>query len=111
MTGSYLRCCAICSAHILTSDNYSINAYCAAHQPARQDFNTWAAGLQKGDRVFLQPYAAWRGLSHSEYLIVDRTEDTLTVQLIGYPESRMEVGVAHCARNDVTPRPRYGAAW
>jgi hypothetical protein len=105
---TYLRACAVCSVALLVCDLSPQNAYCRKHQPQRPPFAAWAAGLASGDRVYLQPYAAWRGLSHSEYLIVGRDGDTLTVQLIGVPESRMDVGVAHCADHDVTKRSRTG---
>ncbi len=85
-------------------------AYCARCQPARPPFAEWAASLTCNSTVFLQPYAAWRGLSHSTYLVLDRDGDTLTVQMIGIPASRMQVDVAQCADHDVTPRRDWGAA-
>jgi hypothetical protein len=106
---TYLRACVVCSVDLLVCDPSPQKAYCSKHEPQRPPFATWAAGLVAGDRVYLQAYAAWRGLSHSKYLIVGRDGDTLTVQLIGVPQSRMDVGVAHCADHDVTKQSLTGA--
>jgi hypothetical protein len=38
--------------------------------------------VEPGSHVFLQPYAAWRGLSHSRYLVMDRAGDTLRASTI-----------------------------
>ena len=36
-----LRCCATCSAHILTNDGVSQYVFCQRHQP--RSFEEWAA--------------------------------------------------------------------
>jgi hypothetical protein len=102
----YLRCCAACNAFLLTNDPTSQSVWCDRHKPG--PFDEWAASLKAGDRVYLQPYVAWRGLSHAQYLIVDRDGDELTVQVLGIPESRMQVNVAHCGQHDLTPLPQTG---
>jgi hypothetical protein len=91
MTGDYLRSCSGYSAHLLSNDPTSDKVWCKTCRPKHvRPFDAWAAGLKRGDRVYLQPYAAWRGLSHSDYVVIDREGDTLTVQVIGIPESRMQ---------------------
>jgi hypothetical protein len=97
-----LRCCATCSAHILTNDGVSQSVYCAEHQP--RSFDEWAATVKPDDRVYLQPVMAWRGLSRSENLVLERDGDLLTVQIIGIPESRQQVRITQCAERDMTPR-------
>lgn len=105
-----LRSCAGCSAHILTNDGTSEYAWCPKCRPKHvTPFDQWAAALKVGDLVHVQPYAAWRGLSHSKYLIVERNGDDLTVQVLGLPESRGVVNVVHCGQHDLTPRRLGGA--
>jgi hypothetical protein len=100
-----LRSCAGCSAHILTNDTTSEMAWCAKCKPKHvKPFDEWAATVQVGSRVYLQPYASFRGLSHSEYLVTGREGDKLTVQLLGWPESSQRVNVAHAGQHDLTPR-------
>lgn len=102
---TYLRSCSGCSAHLACNDPTSQNVWCGTCKPKHvKPFDAWAAGLKPGDRVYVQPYAAWRGLSHSEYLITARDGDTLTVQVLGIPESSMTVAVHHCGQHDLTPR-------
>ena len=109
--GNYLRSCAGCSAHLITNDPTRQMVYCKRCAPTHvKPFQEWADGLTAGDRgVYVQPYAAWRGLSHSENLVIDRDGDLLTVQIIGLPESRQQVHVNHCGQSDLTPRRRFGA--
>lgn len=105
-----LRSCSGCSAHLLTNDGASQHLFCKTCKPKHvTPFDEWAAGLKPGDEVYVQPYAAWRGLSHSRYLVVGREGSTLTVQVLGVPESRMQVHVADCGQHDLTPRRRTGA--
>ena len=94
MTNS-LRSCAGCSAHILTNDTTSEKTYCNKCRPKYvTPFAQWAAALKVGDTVYVQPYMAWRGLSHSRYLIIERDVDELTLQIVGMPESRVYTNVA-----------------
>lgn len=109
-TPNALRACSGCSGFILTVDTTSEYAWCAKCYPKHvTPFDQWAAALKVGDTVYVQPYLAWRGLSHSRYLIVERAGDELTVQIIGMPESRGVVNVDHCGQHDLTPRRLGGA--
>lgn len=74
-------------------------------------FDEWAASVGPGSHVYLQPYAAWRGLSHSQYLVLARDGDALTVQVLGVPQSRMTVEICHAGQHDLTPLAQRGAAW
>lgn len=104
MTNS-LRSCAGCSAHILTNDTTSEYAWCPKCKAKHvTPFDQWAAALKVGDTVYVQPYMAWKGLSHSQYLIVERDGDELTLQILGLPESRVHTNVVHCGQYDLTPR-------
>ncbi len=101
----YWRGCSGCNTSLASYDGTSENVWCAKCQPRYVTPHAeWAAALAVGSRVYLQPYAAWRGLSHSEYLVTDRDGDMLTVQLVGVPESSMRVTVAQCGQHDLTPR-------
>lgn len=101
--GNNLRVCGSCSAWILTVDGDTPTVLCNKCRAKQTPWEVWVAELKTGDRVFLYPYAAWRGLSRSEYLIVDRDGDELTVQVLGIPASRMTVHISCCAQQDVTP--------
>lgn len=106
---NYLRSCAGCSAHLLSNDPTSQSVFCKVCRPKYvKPFGAWAAGLKKGDRVYVQPYAAWRGLSRSENVVIARDGDDITVQIIGLPESRQVVRIAHLGQRDLTPRSRAG---
>jgi hypothetical protein len=83
--------------------------YCGPCAARQQPIAEWAAELKAGDHVFVQPYAAWRGLSHSKCLIVDRVDDVLTVQIVGLPQSRLDVHVNHCGPRNLTPLRMVGA--
>jgi hypothetical protein len=60
--------------------------------------------------VHVQPYAAWRGLTFSKYLVVERDGDALTIQVLGIPQSQQVVKISDIARDDLTPRRMDGAA-
>lgn len=100
----YLRACSRCAAHILTNDPTSSHVYCptcAAEQPTWEE---WSAAIGPGSRCYVQPAAAWRGNSRSEHTVVARDGDTVTVQIIGLPESRRLVTITSLCPHDVTPR-------
>jgi hypothetical protein len=106
MDTAYLRCCSRCNAFLATADNANTDTYCKRCKPkCITPFAQWAAALKPGDRVYVQPYATRRGLSRSQYVVVDREGDQLTVQPIGMPEFRMTVHVNHCGQHDLTPLP------
>lgn len=108
----YLRSCAGCSAHLASNDPSSQMVWCPRCYPRHvTPSDRWAESLKVGDLVYVQPYVAWRGLSHSRYLIVGREGDRLTVQILGMPESRMTVHVNNTGQHDLTPRARTGALW
>ena len=111
MSGNYLRSCAHCSAHILTNDPTSQMVFCPKCRPiCVKPFDEWAASLAKGSRgVYVQPYNAWRGLSHSENIVIARDGDLIAIQIIGLPESLQAVHVNHLAQYDATPRRHTGA--
>lgn len=109
--GNSLRVCGSCSAWILTVDGSTPTVHCSKCRAKQTPWDAWAAALKTGDRVFLQPYAAWRGLSRSQHLVVGRDGDTLTVQVLGIPDSRKTVHVADCAQQDVTPWQTTGATY
>jgi hypothetical protein len=105
-----LRSCGGCSAFLLTNDPSSQTVWCKKCKPKYvAPFDDWAARLSKGDRVFVQPYTAWRGLSRSENVVIDRDGDNITVQIIGIPESRQVVHVTDLGQHNLTPRSRTGA--
>ena len=107
---NFLRSCSGCSAHLLTNDPTSEYVWCRTCKPKYvKPFDEWVAALAPGDWVFVQPYAAWRGLSHSEHVIIARDGDDLILQIIGLPESRITTSVNHCGQHDLTPRRQYGA--
>lgn len=107
---NFLRSCAGCSAHLLCNDPTSQVVFCKTCRPKYvKPFDEWAASLTKGSEVFVQPYCAWRGLSFSRNIVIDRDGDDITVQIIGMPESRQVVNVAHLGQHDLTPRSRTGA--
>lgn len=109
MSGNSLRSCAGCAGHLLTNDTRSQSVFCARCRPKYvTPFAEWAAALKPGDRVYVQPYAAWRGLSRSEYVIIARDGDRLTMQVLGIPES-LQILIAHCGQHDLTPRRTTGA--
>jgi hypothetical protein len=100
-----LRSCAGCSAHILTNDGRSEYAWCKKCRARHvKPFDEWATEIKVGDCIYVQPYAAWHGLSHSRYLVVGREGDQLTVQVLGIPESRTTVHINHTGQHDLTPR-------
>ena len=102
---NFLRSCAGCSAHILTNDPTSQKVFCPTCKPKHvTPFESWAASVKVGDTVYVQPYAAFRGLSHSQYLVIERTGDDLTLQVLGWPESRTVTHINHCGQFDLTPR-------
>lgn len=103
--GNSLRSCAGCSAHVLTNDTTSEMTWCAKCKPKHvAPWDEWQASVQVGSRVYLQPYSAFRGLSHSVYLVTARDGDMLTVQILGWPESSLQVHVNHTGQHDLTPR-------
>jgi hypothetical protein len=100
-----LRSCSGCSAHLLTNNTTSEYVWCRKCEPKYvKPWHEWVAGIAKGSEVYLQPYVAWRGLSHSRYLVTARDDDMLTVQIIGIPKSSMTVHVFHVGQYDLTPR-------
>lgn len=109
--GNTLRVCGSCSAWLLTADAHTPTVHCNKCRAKQTPHDAWEAALKPGDRVFLYPYAAWRGLSRSEYLVIARDGDDLTVQVLGIPESRMPVHISACAQQDVTPWPTTGALY
>jgi hypothetical protein len=109
--GNSLRVCGSCSAWLLTVDADTPTVHCNKCRAAQPDWNTWAAALRPNDLVFLYPYAAWRRLSRSRYLIVARDGDQLTVQVLGIPDSRMTVHISTCTQQDVTPWRAEGALY
>lgn len=109
---AFLRSCGGCSAHIVGADPSTQAVYCPTCQPKHvMPFDAWAASVKPDSLVYLQPYAAWRGLSHSQYLVIARDGDTLTVQVLGVPESRMTVDIRHTGQHDLTPLAQRGAPW
>ncbi len=101
----YWRACSGCNTDLAVYDWTSENVWCNTCLPKHvQPFDVWAAGIAAGSRVYLQPAVAWRGLSHSEYLVTARDGDVLTVQLTGMPESSMTVDIGQCGQHDLTPR-------
>lgn len=109
--GNTLRVCGSCSAWLLTVDGSTPTVFCNKCRAKQPAWDTWAAALAIGDTVYVQPYAAWKGLSRSEYLIVDRNGDDLKVQVLGIPESLTAVHIADCAQQDVTPWRAKGAMY
>ena len=107
---NFLRSCAGCSAHLLTNDPSSQMIFCKKCRPKHvKPFDEWAAGLERGSEVFVQPYAAWRGLSRSRNIVIERDGDDVTVQILGMPQSRQVVRIAHLGQHDLTPRRHVGA--
>jgi hypothetical protein len=102
--GGSLRACGDCSAFLLVIDTATPTVYCSKCQAKQPSGDAWAASLKRGERVYLYPYAAWQGLSHSEYLVLGRDGDDLEVQLLGIPSSRMTVHLSACSPRDMTPR-------
>lgn len=109
--GNSLRICGSCSAWLLTIDATTPTVHCNKCRAQQTPWEAWAAALAAGDRVYLYPYAAWRGLSRSEYLVVARDGDELTVQVLGIPASRTVVHISACAQQDMTPWQTRGAAY
>lgn len=102
--GNLLRSCAGCSAHLLTSDGYSDRVYCARCRPRYlKPFDEWAAGLVVGDRVYLQPVIAGP-FARSEWLIVERTGDSVTVHVLGMPDTRRDTTVAQLCQQSLARR-------
>lgn len=105
-----LRSCAGCSAHLLTNDGLTQKVYCRRCRPKHvKPHEEWVAGLAAGSEVFVQPCAAWRGLSHSRNVVVSRSGDEVTIQIVGMPESRQTLGIHLLGQDDLTPRSRTGA--
>lgn len=100
----YLRACSTCAAHILTTDPTSSHVYCPACAAKRPTWEQWSANLRPGGRCYVQPAAAWRGMSRSEHVVTARDGDTVTVQIVGLPESRRPVTITSLCPHDVTPR-------
>lgn len=109
--GNSLRVCGSCSAWLLTTDATTPTVHCSKCRSKQTPWDVWAAGLEPGKCVYLYPYAAWRGLSRSRYLIVARDGDDLTVQVLGIPDSRMTVHISTCAQQDMTPWQSKGALY
>jgi hypothetical protein len=108
MSGNLLRSCAGCSAHILTNDGRSQDAYCPKCRPKYvKPFGEWAAALKAGDICYVQPILAWRGLTFSKNLVIGRDGDQVTVQILGMPESRQTIHIAQLADHNLTPRGRW----
>jgi hypothetical protein len=106
----YLRSCGGCAVDLLAEDPTTRTVYCKRCKPKHiKPFDEWAASVQPGRLVYLKPYAAWQGLSRSQYLVVERDGDTLTVQVLGLPESRMTVNIRHTGQHDMTRRSHTGA--
>lgn len=102
---NFLRSCGGCSAHVVCNDPSSQTVFCPTCKPKHvTPFDQWAAGVKAGDTVYVQPYAAFRGLSHSEYLVIERNGDDLTLQILGWPEARVTTHINHCGQRDLTPR-------
>jgi hypothetical protein len=106
----YWRCCAECSESIVTNNARTSDVFCKRCAARRPSFDEWAAKLGPGDRVYVQPYVAWRGLSRSQYLVIERDGNRFVLQLIGIPESRITTDVGQLGQRDLTPRARSGAA-
>lgn len=109
MTDNLLRSCAGCSAHILTNDGRSEYVWCPKCRAKYvKSWDQFVADLAPGQRVYVQPAVAWRGLSHSEYVIVsvDRESKTVIAQVLGMPESRQEIAIHNLGQYDLTPRSR-----
>lgn len=109
--GNSLRICGSCSAWLLTVDADTPTVHCTKCRADQPTWDEWAAALKTNDEVFLYPYAAWRGLSRSKYLVVHRDGDQLTVQVLGIPASRMTVHISTCTQQDVTPWRAEGALY
>jgi len=106
----FLRSCSGCAAHLVTGDGATEMLFCKKCRPKHvTPFDEWAAGIEAGSTVYVQPYAAWRNLSHSRYLVVERNNSQLTVQVLGIPESRQVVSIYDCGQHDLTPRRTTGA--
>lgn len=100
--GNRLRLCGACSAWLLMDvDGGTPTVYCRKCQAKRPTWDQWAEALKPGDSVYLYKYAAWRGMCRSQYVITERDGRSLTVQLIGIPESRMAVDVTCCTQEDM----------
>lgn len=100
---THLRGCARCAAFITTNDPTSDKVYCRTCLNLMPTRSQWEASLHPGNHVYLHPGFAWHGMSHSEHTVIARDGDQVTVQIVGLPESRRTVHVAHLAWCDVTP--------
>lgn len=101
--GNSPRVCGGCSAWILIMEANLPTVFCQKCQAKQPSFKDWAASVKPDDLVYVQPYEAWRGMTHSRYLVTARSGDMLTVQLLGIPESSRQVHIGNCAPQDVTP--------
>lgn len=101
--GNSLRVCGGCSAWLLVVDTTSPTMHCAKCLSKMTPFAQWAADLKASDLVYLQPSAAWRSLSRMQYVIIERDDDALIVQPLGFPDVRVQTEIAQCADHDVTP--------
>lgn len=103
----FARTCGHCAGLFLCNDPTSCVWYCnRCRRKVLKPFDEWAANLNTGDRVYVQPYLAWHGLSRSQYFVVAQDGDMLTVQIPGLPDSRQTLNVAHLCQHDATPRTR-----
>lgn len=99
METGYLRSCAGCSAHILL--NYSVDrpdenpAYC------RKCVKNVSVRAEVGDRVRIYSRGVIPGVS--EFIVVARDGDTVTVKPLGHPDADpFEVSIGN-----VMPEFRY----
>lgn len=114
----YHRSCYYCSAHMITYDHWTRELACNRCRQGRnpgtrhmlpKPFEEWAASLKPGDRCYVQPILAWHGLAHSANVVIERTGDQVTVQIVGLPESRQAVSIHQLGERDMTPRRQTGA--
>ena len=100
----YLRSCARCRAHILVSHGGGEYAYCPrclAKLPSRDD---WEAELVAGARVYVHSYVADPPWNRSEWVVLSRDGDELTLQVLGMPERRISTSIAHVGDHRILRR-------
>lgn len=101
----YWRGCSGCNTSLARYDGSSEYVWCSKCRVTHvETFEQWAASIRPGSRVFLQPSIAGRLRSRSQWLVTARDGDTLTVQLIGLPESSTTVHIGQAGQHDMTPR-------
>jgi hypothetical protein len=104
-TTDFLRSCAWCAAWLVGGDSTSELVYCERCRPKHvTPVAEWVVGIKVGDRVYVQPYAAWRGLSREPYLVTARDGSRVTVQLIGVPEGQQVLHVNDLGQHQLAPR-------